>query len=747
MGKLGYVSEDRRFRTIFKRALKTFVRTVVGTLIIGMVGIGVFVAWKYLPTIEEWYEDSCEMAAKSTISDFKSAETSYVYDEDGNTLLKLRMDKDVEYVEYEQLPKSVVNAFVAIEDKRFYEHHGVDWLSTAKAAYLLVRDRGEITRGGSTITQQLARNIYLSFTQSYERKVREIFLALELEKKYSKEEILEFYVNNVNFANGYYGIGAAAKGYFGKGVSELSTGEMALLCAIPNNPTYYNPRKNLENTMKRRDTILSEMYSQGYLSSREYVTAVNDGITLAQGSEEVDDYAASYALNCVVKEFMWMQGFRFEYDWSNRATYKQYLEEYDAAYDEALRTIKVGGYSIQTTLSSERQRALQEDLDQALSGFTEVDEDGKAVIQGAATVVDNDTGKVIGIVGGRSDAKSTTLGLNRAFQSYKQPGSTIKPLVVYTPAFENGYTADTAVYDTPIEDGPSNSDGRYSGRISLRTAVEKSKNVVAWKIFEELTPNTGLQKLKKMSFSKIVPEDNGLASALGGLTYGVTTEEMAGGYCALANSGVWREPTCITSIKDANGNEIYQGQLEKSVYSAVAADTMTDALKGVGKSGTAAGLHLAEGNEFACKTGTTNNNKTAWFCGYTKQYTIAVYVGADESKESIRGLWGSTYPASVWKAMQDTLLSGKKALALLDEEQEQHIQENSSLPSVREKLSSKPVEQPMRPEQPEEQQLVEEPVEQPVEQPVEPAEQPVEPEQSVEPEQPVEQPVEQGQGE
>lgn len=623
---------------------------------------------KYFPTIKQWYDESMQTVASSALEDFRNNETSYIYDNAGNVLLKLKQDKDVQYVEYEELPENIVRAFVAIEDKRFYQHHGVDWASTAKAAWLLLRNDGNITRGGSTITQQLARNIYLSFETSYERKVREIFIALGLEKKYSKNQILEFYINNINFANGYVGIGAAAKGYFGKSIKELSVGEAAFLCAIPNNPTYYNPVKNFENTIYRRNLILREMYNQGYLSEKEYQRACNAAVHLEESTTEYNDYAASFALDCTIRQLMKSNGFHFEYSWASTNDYEVYLDLYAESYSKAEMMLRTGGYRVYTSIDVETQNALQEIFDEGLSSFTETKDDGSFVMQGAATIVDNKTGRVIATIGGRTCEGDHYLVLNRAFQSYKQPGSTIKPLLVYTPVLEKGYTADSIVKDVPIADGPSNSNGKYSGNITLRSAVEQSKNVVAWQLFSELTPSVGLGYLQEMHFAKLVPDDYYLPAVLGGLTYGVTTTEMAGGYSALENDGIWREPTCVERIVSVDNEELFSGAESKRVYVKEAADAMTDILLGVSKVGTAAGLALKGGHEFACKTGTTNDNKAAWFCGYTKQYSIAVYVGADENATSVKGLWGSTYPARIWCAMQNYLLDGEEPQSLLSED-------------------------------------------------------------------------------
>lgn len=664
-----------------------FCGLIIRTLLIIIVFATIAVVCRIYPTIKLWFDDSMSIAAQSKPEDFCSGETSYVYDEEGTVLLKLKADKDTIYVEYKDLPDDIKNAFVAIEDKRFYQHKGVDLASTVNAAFLLVKNKGEVQRGGSTITQQLARNTYLSFTVSYERKIREIFLALGLEQRYSKEQILEFYINSINFGNGYFGIGAAAKGYFGKTVDKLSLSEIAFLCAIPNNPTFYNPRTNFDHTISRRNTILHEMYQQGYIGSKTYTTAVQDKICVKSEDNLEYGYKASYALNCTVKEFMKLAGFKFEYKWKTDTEYEDYKNKYNQAYEEALHTLKVGGYSITVSLNDATQQIAQNALDNELSRFSE-----DSGMQGALTVVDNSTGLVLASVGGSSTVEGTSLGLNRAYQSYKQPGSTIKPIVVYTPALESGYDANSKMEDSPIEDGPKNSDGKYSGAVTLRTAVEKSKNVVAWRLFEELTPEKGLSYAVNMHFSSLVPEDYTQSAALGGLTYGVTTEEMAGAYAALANHGYWREPTCITSIKDKDGKEIYEGSLGRGIYSKLAADSMTDVLKGVSTNGTARGLKLSNGAEFACKTGTTNENKTAWFCGYTKQYTVAVYVGADDNKCTVKDLWGCTYPARIWINTLNGL--GGDAVSLLSDSEQKSVDNNqSSLDWIKPKQEVVPAEQ------------------------------------------------------
>lgn len=267
-------------------------------------------------------------------------------------------------------------------------------------------------------------------------------------------------------------------------------------------------------------------------------------------------------------------------------------------------------------------------------------------MQGAAVCIDNDSGRVVAIVGGR-DQKLEGYTLNRAYQSYRQPGSSIKPLIVYTPSFEREYTPDNIVVDEKIKDGPRNAGGGYSGKIKLQRAIELSKNTIAWKLLEELSPRVGLSYLLNMNFVKIKDSDYTLAAALGGLTVGVSPVEMAAAYATLENDGYYRTPTCIVKIMDSEGNEIVGDTMEtKQVYQTRAARIMTEEMMGVIKNGTGRGLGLSH-TVSAGKTGTTNDKKDGWFVGYTPYYTTSVWVGLD-IPQSVSGLQGASYPGAIW---------------------------------------------------------------------------------------------------
>lgn len=642
---------------VIRKVLFTITLLVLIAAIIGVLYFG----YKFAPIFQQYVNEADELVRDSSASTFYTDNTSFVYASDGTEIAKLRSGADSSYVTYEQMPKNVLKAFVAIEDKRFYKHHGVDWGSTIKSAFLLLKN-GSITRGGSTITQQLVRNVFtdkIGFEKSYTRKIKEILTAMYLEKKYSKKQILEYYINNINYANNYYGIGAASLGYFGKSVDELTDAEVALLCAIPNNPTYYNPRTNLAHTIKRRNIILREMYDQGYLKRKDYLAAVNSSVSVLPAYDSFYNYESSYAIKCATEALMKNSGFVFQYAFDTQDDYDQYQHDYSDAYKDAEHMLYTGGYQVYTTIDLKVQKQVQKSLDNQLKDYAKKTKDGVYVMQGAATVIANHTGKVIACVGGRSQ-DSTGYSLNRAFQSYMQPGSTIKPLIVYTPALQKGYTPNSIVSDTPIKDGPKNSGNQYEGDITMRRAVEKSKNVVAWRLFSKIKPKVGLSYVQNMQFDKITPNDYFKPAALGGLYYGVTTVQMASGYATLANDGVFRQPDCISAIFDQEGNEIFKSPKSTCVYSSDAANQMLDILTGVANTGTAAGLVLPHNKKMpiACKTGTTNEQRCAWFCGVTPYYSVAVYVGRDDNK-STDGLWGSTLPKYVWQDVQDYLCKGK----------------------------------------------------------------------------------------
>ena len=642
---------------------------VLGILTAGAIAAAFY--FRYGDSVKAMYEEAEGFVRGSTENTFKLSQTSTVYAVDGSIISRLKGTKDTTYVEYEDLPLEVCSAIVSIEDKRFYRHDGVDYIALVRALKAMI-ETGELSQGGSTITMQLARNIFLNQDKNWRRKVEEIFIAWELEKQYEKEDLLEFYLNNIYFGNGYYGIGAASRGYFNKRVEQLSLSQIAFLCAIPNNPTLYDPLTNMENTLARRNRILKNMLNDGKILELDYATAIIEEIILERPAAIAkNDYVETFAYYCATRALMKQEGFVFQYKFASDYEEEIYNQSYMQAYDACEARLRSQGYQIETSLNLKTQEQLQAAVDEALVEYTEVNDEGVFKLQSSAVCINNDTGLVEAIVGGRSQ-EFAFYSLNRAYQSYRQPGSAIKPLIVYTPMLERGYTAETIVVDEEIEGGPKNANGTHLGEITLQTAVEKSVNVIAWKLFEELTPKKGLGYLERMNFSHINTKDYQLPSALGGFTEGVSALEMAAAYAALENDGVYREPTCIERITDPAGNVIFEADsVGEQVYQHNAARAMTAILTGVMENGTASELGLPQ-MPSAGKTGTTNDQKDGWFVGYTRYYTTSVWVGYDLPKK-LEDLKGNTYPGQIWQQFMEELHVGlpikdfKTAVQIKDE--------------------------------------------------------------------------------
>lgn len=612
-----------------------------------------------------------DLVDSSTPDTFRLAQTSYIYSDDGTQLAALAESEDATYLSYEDIPADVVNAFVSVEDRTFWNNSGVDYKGILRVCVNYVKTKGQVAEGASTITQQLARGTFLSNEKTISRKIKEIFIARQLTKKYTKEQIMEFYCNSCCFANGIYGVEDASQKYFGRSVSDLSLSETAYICAIPNRPEYYNPLKNSENAISRRNKILQDMYECDYITKDAGDAALAENITVAEVSDEEDtfyNYEATYAINCAIRYLMKQDGFEFKSHFDDDADYDTYNAYYDEMYKQAKHKLYTGGYKVTTTMNLKAQKNLQKIFDKELAFNTKVDEStGIYQFQGAMTVIDNETGKVVAMIGGRSqDELQQTYSLNRGFQSFKQPGSSIKPLVIYTPALEEGYDANSTLTEIDVKAAKKSTSEKISKmsgkKMSLRYAVEDSKNGCAYSLYNIITPKVGLSYIENMNFSKIVQQDYTLSSGLGGLHHGTNTVEMANAYSTLENHGEYRQADCISSILDASGNEIYEEPESKTVYTRSASDQMTDILEGVlnSSAGTAKGLKWSSASDVAAaaKTGTTNDNNVAWFCGYTPYYTISVWVGYDYPK-SVKGLWGNTYPAYIWKEAMLYMIDGK----------------------------------------------------------------------------------------
>ncbi|MDD6058488.1 MAG: PBP1A family penicillin-binding protein [Clostridiales bacterium] len=700
------------------RAFWLFVKLQFILFLVVVAGVAYSLFGSYGKDVQAMKDKAYRTVRDSTEETFRGSQTSIVYASDKSVIATMKSEKESYYLPIEEIPTEAITAMVSIEDKKFYRHNGVDYRALLRAGISMLK-HGRITQGGSTITMQLARNVFISQERTWQRKVEEMFLAWNLEEAYTKDQIMEFYMNNIYFGNGYYGLQSASRGYFNSDANELSLSQLAFLCAIPNNPTLYDPVTSMENTLARRDRILENMRKDGKISKTDYAAAVVEPIVLERPSEPgKNDYVETYAYYCAARALMEKENFHFLYQFDSEEQRRDYEERYSSLYEACLRKLYYGGYRIYTSVDLTLQDQLQTSINERLEEFTDVNEEGVYTMQAAAVCIDNGSGHVKAIVGGRSQGLAGYT-LNRAYQSYRQPGSVIKPLIVYTPAFERNYTPETIVVDEPIEDGPQNANGRYLGALTVREAVERSTNTVAWKLYEELTPARGLSFLEEMNFSRLDKEDYRPATSLGGFTNGVSPLEIAAAYAALENDGMYRMPTCIERILDADGNEIYVGtQTEKQIYRQNAARMMTDVLTGVLKKGTGKGLGLKD-IPCAGKTGTTNENKDGWFVGYTRYYTTSVWVGYDMPK-AMDGLTGSTYPGLIWQSFMTQAHEGVDPLDFLPYAKlpEESLQKEEDKEIGQEELWEDAVEEPeengaQQPQENEVQQLQENEVQQP----------------------------------
>lgn len=631
-------------------ALRVLLDLSILAMIVLVICVGNYVYEKgYVDDVKAAYEQAKAIVSESKPSDFTYESTGTTYcDADGNIIL---MSYGGRYLRYDEIPSKAIDAIISIEDNRFFVHKGIDLKGIARAAYEIYLANGKLVQGGSTITQQLIKLKYLTGEKAYERKLIEAFSSILFEIKFTKEEIMEYYLNTICFANQYYGIDAAAYGYFGTDTTQLTTAQLAFILAIPNSPTRYDPYENFDDTKGRQERILKAMWQNGYLDEKEYVNSVKEKITIVEkGSQDVlidntEDYPFSYIQREAIRTVMKTDGFNFKYRFETDEEQEKYESEYEESYERSKQKLSKG-YVIHVSISKKTQDELQKSVDDFMKTIdNEKTDEDVYVYQSSATCIDNETGLITAIVGGRSDGSF----LNRAYQSYRQPGSTIKPLIVYTPAIElKGYRSDTIVNDHPIEDGCKNANGKYVGDIPLRSAVSRSINTIAWQLFEEIGPKKGLSYIEGMNFSKIVDTDYQLASGIGGFTNGVSTLEMASGYATLYNDGIYRRTTCISSIYDGTGNILYsydQKEESKKIYKKFATDEMKDILTSV-FDGTAKGLSVD--GFCAGKTGTTNDSKDAWFCGMTDKYSAAVWVGRDDGKSMGKGVSGAKYAGKIW---------------------------------------------------------------------------------------------------
>lgn len=591
----------------------------------------------------------------------------YYYDYDDRTA---RIGEEVElgeeqlyggyrskYVSYDKIPDDLKNAFISIEDKRFEKHRGVDWFRTISAGvnyYLKFSD----SFGGSTITQQLIKNVTDEDDYTFQRKIQEIFWALDLETKMDKSEILGLYLNIINLSQGCYGVGAASEYYFSKDVSELTLSECACIAAITNSPTYYDPIRNPDNNNRRRLLILEQMYELGYIDEAQYYEAREQQIVLNVSFENQDDKINSWYVDMVVDDVM-----------------NDLMEKYGYSRTMASLIVYTGGLKIYTVMDREIQGILDEYYSDT-SNFS--NGNGAEIPQSSMIVIDSRTGDILGVAGAVG-AKSGNRIQNYATYSVRPAGSVVKPLSTYAPALESGLITWSTVYDdTPVNFGnynldaskgkivepspwPKNSGNTYRGLTNINYAIEHSVNTVTVKVLEDLgitesfdflynkLKMTSLISSKTLDDGSVITDRDYAALALGQFNYGVTVREITAAYSIFANDGIYNDYRSYYTVTDSSGQEVLENKYHgEAVISEENADIMTLMLQNVVESGTATDITLDKKIACAGKTGTTQNKYDTWYIGYTP-YCIG-------------GVWfGYEYP----KALTD--YSGNKCIEIWDE--------------------------------------------------------------------------------
>ena len=580
--------------------------------------------------------------------------TSFIYDKDGNEIAQIKGSENRVLVEHSEIPDNMRNAFIAIEDSRFKTHNGMDIKRFVGAAFEYIITFGNASYGGSTITQQLVKNITGNEESTIKRKVQEAWQAMALEKVLSKDQILDNYMNRITTGSGVYGVQAAAKKFFNKDVKDLSLAECACIAGITKSPGLYDPtlsEKNKNRNKDRQEIILKEMLKQGYISQNEYDEAIAEKLKFYQPKDEetkkvtnVQSYFVDYVLTQVKKDLM---------------------KQYNLSSDAASIKIYNSGLKIYTTQDSNVQKIMTEE-------FTNINNfPANAKIsnpdmqaQGAMLVLDPNNGQIRGMYGSYGQ-KTANFTLNRATSMQRQPGSSFKPIAVYAPGIDTGlFTAATVVDDVPVymdntkptTPYPTNAEsGTYQGLLTVRKAITKSQNVVAALLFRDyLGANKSLEYLKKVNIDR--PKEGYVSTALGGLNEGVNPLIMASAYVPFVNKGMYLEPIAYTKVTDDKGNVLLDKKQEQEsnvAYKESTSFIMTSMLQDVVTNGTAAGavpgsnglrygqIKNKSGKTIpsAGKTGTTNDYKDKWFVGYSPYYVGATLYGYNTPKSLKKTEW------------------------------------------------------------------------------------------------------------
>lgn len=551
-------------------------------------------------------------------------ENSVVVDTNGNQIAKLGSERKQIKVDYEEMPANLKNAYVAIEDERFYKHQGVDIKRTGSAILNYIFHFGNSSYGGSTITQQLVKNMTGDNSDSIFRKVKEWWQAWNLECITDKEDVLEAYLNIIYVGPSIYGVEAGSIYYFNKSCKDLSLEECAFLAGINHSPNSYNPfneKDNSEKIKNRTKTVLDKMLELGYIQEEEYNTAVSNvesGLKFKKGSVDSSNGVYSYHTDALITDVT-----------------NDIADKYNISTDFATNYIYMSGLTITSTQDNKIQNQIETEMEK--KKYVLQSKTGGDPSQAAMVIIDQKTGYVLGCVGGLGK-KTTPRSLNRATQSIRQTGSAIKPIAVVGPAIQKRIITASSIYDDTVKDFP----GGYHpvdynkplGEITVRRAIESSQNIPFVEIMQELTPSTSIDYLEDLGITTLTEEDNNLSLALGGLEKGISPLEMAAAYATIANDGQYIEPVFYQNIKDNSGTIIITPKQDKKrVFSKETSYILKSLLTQpvVGSNGTATYCKI-NGIDVAAKTGTTDSNYDRWLCGFTPYYTGVTWYGYDQNE-------------------------------------------------------------------------------------------------------------------
>ena len=636
--------KGRLGRIIRRLILATLVLIIIGAAICAGLIIGM--SKKYAITKED------------LIIDYSN---SKVVDENANILAVLSAEENRKILTKAEMGEYLPNAFVAIEDKRFYSHDGVDFKRTAGAvvSFILKHGEGTASGGGSTITQQLVKNITNekedSGTAGAVRKVKEMIRAYQVEDILSKDQILELYMNIIFLGGNVYGVGMASQYYFDKDAADLDLAESAFIAGVTNTPNTYNPFGSNPKTdliKKRTKTVLNEMKKAGFITDEQYDEAakeVDEGLKFKKGviiNQAAYSSHTEALISQIVNQLVTEKGMDEEYakTYLYSSGFTIYSTEIDSIQSKMEAEYAKSKYRVNTTVEKKIDGKMQR---------------VKEAAQSAMVVIDHTNGHVVGTVGVLGEKEA--FELNRATQSKRQPGSSIKPIGVYGPALQEGVITLASVYDDkPISRGswsPGNAYSGYKGLINMRQAIRISSNTVAVQVMENLTPEKGVDYLRKMGVTSLVEEDKNLSTALGGVTYGITPLEMAGAYATIANDGVYITPTFYTKVVDSHDNVILEAQQKQTeVFSKQNAYLLKELLIEPTKAGgTATNCKIAK-MDTAAKTGTTNSKKDKWLCGFTPYYTAATWYGYDTPTAVPNG--ATSNASIIWKNVMGEIHKG-----------------------------------------------------------------------------------------